>query len=190
MSNETLAWTPVATVQKYDDEQTEWAREKSGILTPSGRVFDSLGMIPYETLVSEGNLVTTAGLNRLTALLIASGATQALTNLATRLGTGNGAAGAVVGDTDLGATAGAANRWFQVMDATYPQQANGVLTVKATFATGDGNYAWNEWGIDVGAPTVSSSAVVSALLFNHKTSAALGTKTSGSWVLTATCTIS
>jgi hypothetical protein len=95
-----------------------------------------------------------------------------------------------VGDTDLGAAAGAANRWFQIMDATYPSASAAVVTYKSSFATGDGNYAWNEWGLDIAAPTVTSSAVVGACLFNHKTSAALGTKASGVWALTVTVTFS
>jgi hypothetical protein len=188
MSTETLTWRPVAFVEKFDDDQTDWVRTKLGILTPSGDDFARLGVKPYDTALDEGNLVTTAGLNRLTALLIAGGG-QGLTNTATRLGVGNSAGGAAIGDTDLGAAAGSANRWFQIMDATYPQQSNGVLTAKATWATGDGNFAWNEWGLDVGTPTVVSGNTVAALFFNHKTSAALGTKTSGSWALTVTVTI-
>lgn len=186
---ETIKWTPHAHVDKYDQDQTDWVIDKSGILKPSGDDFKRLGVRPYDTADSEGNLLTTVGLNRLTSLLIAGGG-QGLTNTATRLGVGNGAGSAAVGDTDLGAAAGSGNRWFQVMDATYPQQSNGVLTVKATWATGDGNFAWNEWGIDVGTPTVSSGNTVAALFFNHKTSAALGTKTTGSWALTVTVTLS
>lgn len=185
---ESISWLPVAHVDKYDDDQTQWVIDKTGLLRPAGDDFKRLGVKPSDTADDIGNLITTAGLNRLTSLLIAGGG-QGLTNTATRLGVGNGAGSAAVGDTDLGAAAGSGNRWFQIMDATYPQQSNGVLTVKATWATGDGNFAWNEWGIDVGTPTVSSGNTVAALLFNHKTSAALGTKASGSWALTVTVTI-
>jgi hypothetical protein len=76
------------------------------------------------------------------------------------------------------------------MDATFPSTSAGVITFKSTFASADGNYAWNEWGIDIGTPTVTSSATVAACLLNHKTSAALGTKTAGSsWAFTATITL-
>jgi hypothetical protein len=186
---DTMKWTPRALVEKWDDDQVAWCRSKTGILSPRGDDLLAAGLKPYGIAESEGNLLTTAGLTRLMTLLNGAGG-QAMTNTAVRLGVGNGAGSAAIGDTDLGAAAGAANRWFQVMDATYPSTAAGVLTAKATFATGDGNFAWNEWGLDIGSPTVSSSAVVSATLFNHKTSAALGTKTSGSWALTVTVTIS
>lgn len=183
-----IVWKAHAHVDKYDDEQTAWVASKAGVLTPVAADFDAHGVKPYDTADAADNLLTTAGLNRLTALLIAAGG-QALTNTATRLGTGNSATAEAVGQTDLQAAAGAANRWFQIMDATYPTQANGVVTLKATFATGDGNFVWSEWGTDVAAPTVASSAVVGAVLFNRKV-ASLGTKVSGSWALTTTITLS
>lgn len=185
---ESVRWVPFAHVDKYDDDQVQWMADRHGILRPSGNDFMLHRVKPAEVAEDEGNLLTTVGLNRLTNLLIGGGA-QALTNTSLRLGTGNGAGSAAIGDTDLGAAAGSANRWFQIMDATFPQQSNGVLTAKASWATGDGNYAWNEWGMDVGTPTVTSSATVNALFFNHKTSAALGTKVSGVWALTVTVTI-
>ena len=184
-----IRWAPKAHVDKYDDDQTAWVAAKSGVLVPQHADFLAAGVKPFDTADDEGNLLTTVGLNRITSLIIGAGG-QALTNTAARLGVGNGAGSAAVGDTDLGAAAGSSNRWFQVMDATYPQQSNGVITFKATWATGDGNFAWNEWGVDVGTPTVTSGATVNSPLVNHKTSAALGTKASGSWVLTVTITLS
>jgi hypothetical protein len=187
-ARDSIKWRPVATVEKYDDIQTKWVADKLGLLKPLGQHFEELGVKPYETIVAPGNILTTAGLNRLTSLLIGAGG-QALTNTATRLGVGNSTTAAAVGQTDLQAAAGASNRQFKVMDATYPQQANGVLTVRSTFATGEANFVWAEWGIDVGAPTVADGTTVNALLFNRAVQA-LGTKASGSWVLTATVTIS
>jgi hypothetical protein len=184
-------WYASAHVDKYSQDQTDWTLKKM-VEAPGpiqGRHFEQFNMTPEDgTADSEKNLLTTAGITRMLTLLIAGGG-QGLTNTATRLGTGNGAGTAAAGDTDLSAAAGSANRWFQVMDATYPSVATNVLTARATWATGDGNYTWNEWGLDVGTPTVTSGNTVAALLFNHKTSAALGTKSTGSWVLTVTVTI-
>lgn len=184
---ESIKWNPVLTVEKYDDDMTDWVRERSGIAVPLGADFEALGVKPYETLVKEGNLLTTAGLNRLTSLLIGAGG-QALTNTACRIGVGNSSTAAAVGNTDLAAAAGGANRQFKVMDATYPQQANGVVTFRSSFATGEANFVWAEWGIDVGAPTVADGTTVNALLFNRAVQAN-GTKASGTWVATATVTI-
>ena len=183
-------WRVHAHVDKWSDDATRWARRKTGLVAPRAADFDRLRLRPDDGEVDRpGNLLVTAGLTRLMSLLNGAGG-QAATNTATRLGTGNGAGSAAVGDTDLGAAAGSANRWFQIADATFPSVATNVLTMKSTFATGDGNYAWNEWGLDIGTPTVTSSATVNATLLNHKTSAALGTKTTGSWALTITITIS
>jgi hypothetical protein len=146
--------------------------------------------VPTDHSRVHGNLVTTAGLNRWTSRLIAN-TDQALAATSGRVGVGDGAGTAAVGDTDLSASAGSTHRWFQVLDATYPTQANGLVTCKATLGASDGNFAWNEICIDIGTPTVSSGNTVSALLLNHKTSIAQGTKTSGqSWTASATITYS
>lgn len=184
-----LKWSVHAHVDKYDADQSAYALKKAGVDWLSGDDMRKLVGAPSDVADAAGNLLTTAGLNRLTSLLIAGGG-QGLTNTATRLGAGNSTTAAAVGQTDLQAAAGSTNRWFQIMDATYPSQANGVVTFKATFGTADGNFAWEEWGVDVGTPTVSSGNTVAALLFNRKV-ASLGTKASGAtWALTATVTIS
>ncbi len=187
--HEPLKWTVHALVEKFDADQSAYALKKAGTDWLSGDQMRKLVGAPTDYAEAAGNLLTTAGLNRLTSLLIAGGG-QAITNTSARLGAGNSNTAAAVGQTDLQASAGSANRWFQIMDATYPTQANGVVTLKSTFGTSDGNFAWEEWGVDVGTPTVSSGNTVAALLFNRKV-ASLGTKASGAtWALTATITIS
>lgn len=181
-------------IERWNEEQIAEAKKRlHKIFLPKGiqaRDLHRLGIRPYDLSVVEGNLLTTAGLTRLTSLLTGAGGT-AITNTTARIGVGNGAGTAAVGDTDLSASAGSANRWFQVMDATYPQTAAGVLTLKSTFASGDGNFAWNEFGVDIAAATVTSGNTVNTTLFNHKTSIAQGTKASGQvWAATATITFS
>jgi hypothetical protein len=142
---------------------------------------------PYEVNEVPGNLLTTAGITRLVSLLTAGGG-QAVTTTAARVGVGNGVGTAAIGDTDLSASAGSTNRWFQTCTVTTPSN---VLTLSATFASADGNFAWNEFGIDIGTPTVTSGNTVNATLLNHKTSIAQGTKASGqTWTATATVTFS
>jgi hypothetical protein len=74
------------------------------------------------------------------------------------------------------------------MDATYPQNAAGVITARSSFQTGEANFVWAEWGIDIGTPTVVDGTTVAAVLLNRKVQA-LGTKAVGIWVATATITI-
>lgn len=181
-------WRAHARVDKWDPEQTARVFARIGRQLCAAD-FERLRVAPYETLDAPGNLLTTAGLGRITSLIIGGGG-QAATNTAARLGAGDSATAAAVGDTDLGAVAGSTHRWFQIMDATYPQAGAGVLTFKATFGTADGNFAWAEWGVDIGTPTVASGNTVNAVLLNHRIQS-LGTKVAGAtWALTTTITIS
>jgi hypothetical protein len=184
---DSIRWRPAVRVEKYDDDQVAWVSRRSGVMVPKGDLLAS-SVKPYEVVEAAGNLLTTAGLNRITSLIIAAGG-QGATNTATRLGVGNSATAEAVGQTDLQAAAGAGNRYFMTMDATYPTQANGLLTFKATYATGDGTFVWNEWCVDIGTPTVAAGTTVNANMLNRKVQS-LGTKASGSWVLTATITLS
>jgi hypothetical protein len=176
-------------VQKWDEDAVAYLTAKLG-RTPAGADFEAARIAPYEEVVVERNLLTTAGLTRITSLITGAGGV-AFTNTTARIGVGNGAGTAAVGDTALSAAAGSANQWWQIMDATYPTTAAGVITAKSTFASADGNFAWNEFAIDINTATVASSAVTGGIMLNHKTSIAQGTKTSGqSWTASATITLS
>jgi len=186
--NDSIKWTSHALVEKWSGEQVAEVIARTGVQNPSGSLLASY-LAPAEIAEASGNLLTTAGLTRLASLLVAGGG-QALTNTATRLGVGDSTTAAAIGDTDLGAAAGSTHRFFMTMDATYPSVSAGVLTAKATFGASDGNFAWQEWGLDVGTPTVTSGTTVNATFFNHKI-ASLGTKVSPAvWALTVTVTIS
>jgi len=185
-----IQWRSSTVVEKFSPEQVVYAIARLGH-EPSGDELRILCGEPEEGTHEDdtSNLLTTAGLTRITSLITAGGG-QGATNTSARLGVGNSSTAAAIGDTDLGAASGAGNRQFYVMDATYPTVAAGVITVKSTFASGDANFVWNEWGVDIGTPTVANGTTVGACLLNHKI-AALGTKASGSaWALTATITLS
>ncbi|WP_436759346.1 hypothetical protein [Streptosporangium sp. V21-05] len=184
-AHDTVRATTHWKVDRFDADQTAWVQRRSGLVAPTVADFARAGVQPYLTTEVHGNLATTAGLTRLTSLLTAGGG-QAIVATSARIGVGNGVGTAAVGDTDLSASAGSSNRWFQILDATYPQVSGGVLTLKATFGGSDANHAWNEFGVDIGAPTVTSGATVNATLFNHKTSIAQGSKANGqTWAATA-----
>jgi hypothetical protein len=185
MNGESIRWNPRAVVSKYDDDQVRYTNHiMGGVNAPRDPNGDDLARHckPYEVIEVEGNLLTTAGLTRITGLIIGTLSTT-LDSTRVRLGVGDSATAAVVGDTDLGT-----NKYYRVMDATYPQASAGVLTFQGSFGSSDGNFAWQCWGLDVGTATVSSSATV-ATLCNRKVSS-LGTKSAGTWVLTVTVTFS
>ena len=175
-------------VRKYDEDATAWLTSRLGRI-PQGRHFVDAGIEPFEDNDILGNLLTTAGVARIHGLVTAVGGLQAASATAARIGVGDGTGTAVIGDTDLGAAAGSSHRQFVIMDSSFPT-AGTTMTFQATFTSALGNYAWNEFGIDIGTPTVANGTTVAALLLNHKTSIAQGTKTSGqSWVASATITI-
>ncbi|MDF2143542.1 hypothetical protein [Knoellia sp. p5-6-4] len=39
------------------------------------------------------------------------------------------------------------------MNATYPSTSGAVLTARSTFGSAEGNFAWNEFGTDIGTLT-------------------------------------
>lgn len=183
-----LKWRAHARVDKYTRDQIAWVQGRTGVLVPQADLL-AAHLTPVEVSEEAGNLLTTAGLTRMCSLIVGGGG-QAMTNTATRLGVGNSNTAAAVGQTDLQASAGSSNRYFMTMDATYPSASGAVITAKSTFASADGNFAWEEWGLDIGTPTVSAGTTVNATLANRKV-ASLGTKVSGAtWALTVTITLS
>lgn len=140
--------------------------------------------VPYETVVVPGNLMVKAGIDRLLDLLIGAGGT-AYNNANSRIGVGNSSTAAANTQTDLQAAAGAANRFFMTMDATFPSRSAETVTWRATFGTADGNFAWAEWCVDNGN---ASGTTVTAPMLNRKVSS-LGTKVAGGiWQFTVTAT--
>ena len=99
---------------------------------------------------------------------------------------------ATIADTALGADGGSA--YYQGCDSANPTQANGVITCVCTFTTGNANFAWAEWCWATCTGSITPGATLASVatgtkLWNHKIQS-LGTKVSGSWVLTTTITIS
>jgi len=170
--------------ERWDAEQTRWAVRRSGLAAPQGADFHRLGVAPYSVSEAHGNLILNAGWTRLMNLLTNQGATQAYDATHTRIGAGNGSTAAAYTDTDLSAAAGSANRWFQLVSAAGTLGTR-TLAWSATFGTADGNFAWNEFGIDQG--TASGNTVTAPLL--NRALSSQGTKASGqTWTATATIT--
>lgn len=174
----------VWTIERWDEQQTELLAEILG-RAPIAEDFHRLGIKPYQVTEVVGNLITNAGWTRLMNLLTNQGATQALDATHARIGVGNSNTAEAYTDTDLGAAAGSANRWFQLVTGA-GSLGTRTLAFSASFASADGNFAWNEFGLDFGT---ASGNTVTAPLFNHKAGIAQGTKAAGQvWTATATIT--
>lgn len=137
-----------------------------------------LAGLPADVREQDGNILVTAGITLLLNLLIGAGGTV-YSNANAYLGIGDSTTAAAIGQTDLQA---ASNKVRQAMDATYPQVATNVVTFRATFGTGAGNFSIQEQG--------TFNAAAAGTMLNRKVSD-LGTKTSASTLqLTMTITIS
>lgn len=176
-------------VDRWDAEQTAWAQARLGQSRVEAIDFDQLRLRPYSTTEFAGNLITTAGWARISNLLTNQSATQALDATHTRIGVGDATTPAeAYADTDLAAAAGSTHRWFQPVSGAGTVGTR-TLAFAASFGTADGNFAWNEFGIDQTTSTATATNAVGAMLFNHKVAIAQGTKASGqTWTATATLT--
>jgi hypothetical protein len=187
--------TTLWTFDRFDAEQTAWAmrrfertlpeRLRRRHKTPTLADFRKLGVRPYLTTEYLGNLITNAGYSRIGNLFTNQGATQAFDATHCRIGAGNGVTAVAYADTDLSAAAGSTNRWFQLVSGAFTIGGTRTWVVSAAFGTADGNFAWNEFGLDQGT---ASGNTVTAILLNHALSSQ-GTKASGqTWTATATIT--
>jgi hypothetical protein len=68
------------------------------------------------------------------AAKLVGGAAALFDNANAHIGVGNSTTAFAATQTDL-------------VGATYPQAAAGAMTFRSTFATGDANFAWEEWGV-------------------------------------------
>lgn len=154
---DSVRWDGYFTVEKYDGDSLQ------------------RGGSPYETIVSEHNLMLTTGANAYHQRLIgvdgAAITTFASTN--TRLAVGDGTAAVAASQTDLQGT----TKTRKIVDAIATISGNQISFV-STFTTADANHAWNEAGI--------ANAGTAGIMLN-RVQQSFGTKTSSlQWVLTGT----
>jgi hypothetical protein len=175
-------------LEKWSEDACEFVRRREGLLRGEGvssaLLRKLIGNPDLGERFVEGNLLTNAGIQRMEDLLIAAGG-QALDATHSRVGVGDGTTAAAATDTDLAAIAGGTHRQFKVMNATFPSRSGQVVTWQSDFATGEANFAWNEWGVDAGT---ANGTTVAAPLFNRKVES-LGTKATGTWTLSGAVTI-
>lgn len=141
----------------------------------------------YEEIAS--NLLLNEGIQRLEDLLIAAGGT-AYNNANSYIGVGDTNTAEAATQTELQATQNAANRFYKGMNATFPSRSSQTVSWQSDFTTSEANFAWAEWTIAAGATTASGSGFLVGTTNLNRKVASLGTKTTGTWTLTGTVTIS
>ena len=120
--------------------------------------------------------LTTAGRNFIAAAIVNDSSPAFYTNAVARIGVGDSTATFDAAHTDLQGT----NKTRNAMESTYPQIATNELTFRSSYAVGEANHAWQEWGI-------FNAATVGTMLSRKVED--LGTKSGGTWVLTVTLTL-
>jgi hypothetical protein len=188
MFQDSIKWFPVADVLKWSPQTVAEATAHLGH-EPSGVELLALTGKPDDTAHAEGNALVTAGLQRITNLITATGATQAFTAARGMAGAGTSNTATTVGMTALQGTA------YYAALTTGPTPTNGAISATADFAGSFGNHAWEEWcwAIAAAAPapgTNFTTATSSGVMLNRAV-ASLGTKVVGAvWTLSATVTLS
>lgn len=179
---------------RVHDLHGDWLRELFPAGPEDGYAYD------------DGNLLVNTGLTVIVKLLNAAGATSyyPLANNGstnnTVCGVGATSTAATTADTALGAD-NTSNAYYQGMDATYPSVTTpATVNGQCTYASGNANFAWNEWCWATGAGAVTPGTHLSVIfatgasinMINHKVPASsLGTKASGaSWVFSTTIVFS
>ncbi len=154
----------------------KWSVEKYHGDLPTAK--DREGIKPFEVLRGEGNLLLEEGIDELLKLLVGEGGT-AYNNANARIGVGNSNTAAAASQTAL---QGGSTK-LNAMDGSYPSAISAqTATFRSTFASGEANFAWEEWTIDNGASADKN--------LNRKVES-LGTKVSGTtWVFTVTIVLS
>ncbi len=169
-------------VARWDADMTDWVSQRlggdriggPGFRQPGPADFDRLGVDPYEVTSDASNLITTGGWDRILSLAIAAGG-QAYDATHTRIGVGTATTAAASGQTDLQAVTGSTNRvWVMVTGAGAVGTGTGVrrLSFVGTVGTGDGNFAWQEEGIDNGSASgvgASTPPLLNRVVSNQST---------------------
>jgi hypothetical protein len=131
---------------------------------------------PYEVIEGEGNCLLNSGINEMWDLIVGDSANHFSNSYAT-IGVGDSSTAAAATQTDLQAST---NKTYKGMVTGYPTSTTQKATFKASFGDSEANYAWNEW-------VVKQSS--SGICLNRKVDS-LGTKSSGTWTLEVSITLS
>lgn len=112
----------------------------------NGRVF-----VPAQPMIEDTdwvhNLVVTTGKDIILQRLFDTTVVNSISNANGRMGVGNSATAAAVGDTALlGASV-----LLHLFDATFPSKSGLVVTTQATFTTAEANFNWQECALFNGA---------------------------------------
>jgi hypothetical protein len=173
-----IGWKAKWRIDKFRDSENKVAEAlQAGMsMNEALRLFGDVYIDKEEW---EGNVALNEGLQALIGLIAGTSSETAWNNANARLGVSDSNAAESATQTGLQGT----NKTWKAMDATYPQRTDQTCEWRATFGSGDANYAWEEY-------TVVNAADDSSKNLNRKTTSK-GTKASGeTWTLSLQITFS
>jgi len=163
-------WNCRSTVRKYHEDITPFKEE--------GREaeFDKL-FTPYEVIEQKGNCLLNTGIDAIWDLVMEDDSTNYFTEAETYIAVGDATVAANATQTDIQATA---NSKYVVMYTSYPTTGTQAINFKASFGAEDANFDWEEWAVFETRNNISLNRKVESL----------GTKTTGTWTLEVSITLS
>ena len=174
-----VSWKTHWRIDKFRDPQNEVAK----FLQAGASMADVAKLFPGALVGVEewdSNIALNEGLGELIDLICGLGTPTKWDNANARIGVGDSNTAEAATHTGLQA---ATNKTYKAMDTSYPTRAGQMAEWRATFASGDANYSWQEY-------TVVNAATDAGKNLNRKI-ADKGTKASGeSWTLSVQLTFS
>jgi len=174
-----VSWKAKWRIDKFRDPEnkTSKALQAGMSMTEALRLFGDSHIGKEEW---ENNVALNEGLGELIDIICGLGTPTKWDNSNARLGVGDSNAAESASQTGLQAST---NKTYKTMDTSYPTRTNQTAEWRATFGSGDANYAWEEY-------TVVNAASDTGKNLNRKISSK-GTKASGeTWTLSLQITFS
>ena len=160
-------------IRRYADDAAFARGEAGEVIGGDGQP------LPAESVI-DGNILLAEGIGELWDLVCGLGSPTAFSNANAYIGVGDSTTAESAAHTDLQA---ASNKTYKAQAATYPQRSGTTVTFQSVFASGDANYAWQEF-------TVANASSGTGKNLNRKVSNQ-GTKASGqTWTVQLQITIS
>ena len=145
------------------------------------KTFDDVlatGEQPYEVCSDVQNIILDTGANEMLKLIGGVAGATAFSAANAKIYVGSDSTAEAASQTGVIATT---NKAFAGMDSGYPSVSGRTIVFRASFDDATANFAWNE-------AAITNGSGVSAIAMNRKVSA-LGTKTTGTWTLQLTISL-
>ena len=145
------------------------------------KTFDEVlasGEQPYEVCSDVQNIILDTGANEMLKLIGGVSGATAFSAANAKIYVGSDSTAEAASQTGVIATT---NKAYAGMDSGYPSVSGRTIVFRASFDDASANFAWNE-------AAITNGSGAGAIAMNRKVSA-LGTKTTGTWTLQLTISL-